>query len=248
MGLATANRISGGVEVITDLRALRRALESGVTIEKVVCPAGRPYVPALYQLIRRYQLRVQQVPLSALPKGATWGAAYVSPLSFRRVDELLSGPVEGLLVALVGITDVRNVGAIVRNAVAFEVRGLLWPTEKVTAPSNPEIWRSSAGTLPKIPIFRTARLHTDLQRLAEAGWSLIATTKPSPRAIPLSEWRWPPATILLLGSEDKGLPEAYLSLAPIHLTIPHASTVESLNAGSAASILLWHHYQQQRAL
>ena len=234
------------MEIITDLRALRRALESGVTIEKVVCPAGRPYAPALYRLIRRYGLRVQQVPLAALPQGATWGAAYVSPFSFRKVEELLQGPVEGLLVALVGITDIRNVGAIIRSAVAFEAKGILWPAEKVASPSNPALWRSSAGTLPKIPIFRSQKLYTDLQRLARAGWTLIATTRPSPTAIPLSEWSWPPAGILLLGSEEKGLPREYLSMASIHLTIPHASAVESLNVGSAAAILLWDYYRYRQ--
>jgi len=234
------------VEIITDLRALRRALESGVTIEKIVCPAGRPYAPALYRLIRRYRLRVQQVPLAALPEGATWGAAYVSPLSFRSVEELLHGPVEGLLVALVGITDVRNVGAIVRSAAAFAARGILWPAEKVASPANPEIWRSSAGTLPKIPIFRSQKLYTDLQGLSRAGWSLIATTKPSPTAVSLSEWSWPSASILLLGSEERGLPREYLSMASTHLAIPHSSEVESLNVGSAAAIFLWHHYTESR--
>ncbi len=245
MDLAAANRISGRVEIITDLRALRRALESGVTIEKIVCPAGRPYAPALYRLIRRYRLRVQQVPLAALPRGATWGAAYVSPIPFRSVEDLLGEPAEGLLVALVGITDIRNVGAIIRSAVAFEAKGILWPAEKVASPANPELWRSSAGTLPKIPIFRSQKLYSDLQRLARAGWPLVATTKPSPTSVSLLEWTWPSASILLLGSEERGLPREYLSLASTHLAIPHASTVESLNVGSAAAILLWHHYQHK---
>jgi 23S rRNA (guanosine2251-2'-O)-methyltransferase len=232
------------VEVITDLRALRRALEGGVTIERIVCPAGRPYPPALYRLIRRYNLRVQQVPPAALPKGASWGAAYVSPIPFGQVEELLKKPIEGLLVALVGITDVRNVGAIIRSAVAFSARGLLWPTEKTASPANPKLWRSSAGMLTHLPIFRSHRLYTDLRRLAQAGWTLIATTKPSPTAVPLSEWTWPPAAILLLGREDKGLPNEYLSLASVHLSIPHAPALDSLNVSSAAAILLWHHYQQ----
>jgi len=123
MGSPETPGIPGRVEVITDLRALRRALEGGITIDRVVCPAGKPYLPALYQLVRRYNLRVQQVPPSALPKGATWGAAYVTPVPLRSVEELLAGPVEGLLVALIGITDVRNVGAIVRSAAAFSARG-----------------------------------------------------------------------------------------------------------------------------
>jgi len=245
MGSPETPGISGRVEVITDLRALRRILESGAAIERVVCPAGKPYPPALYQLIRQYHLRVQQVPPSALPKGATWGAAYVSPVAFRPVEELLAGPMEGLVIALIGLTDVRNVGAIVRSAAAFSARGLLWPAEKTTSPANPELWRSSAGGLSRLPIFRSHRPYTDLQNLSRAGWPLIATTKPSPHAVPLSLWQWPPAAILLLGREDKGLPPEYLSLASIYLTIPHASTIESLNVSAAAAILLWHYYQQQ---
>jgi 23S rRNA (guanosine2251-2'-O)-methyltransferase len=245
MGSPETPRIPGRVEVITDLRALRRALEGGIAIDRIVCPAGKPYLPALYQLVRRYHLRVQQVPPSALPKGATWGAAYVSPVPFRSVEELLAGPVEGLLVALVGITDVRNVGAIVRSAAAFSARGIIWPAEKTTSPANPELWRSSAGALSHLPLFRSHRPYTDLQKLSSAGWPLIATTKPSPQATALSAWRWPPAAILLLGREDKGLPPEYLALASTHLTIPHTPAVESLNVSTAAAILLWHYYQQQ---
>jgi hypothetical protein len=185
MGSPETPGIPGRVEVITDLRALRRALEGGIAIDRVVCPAGKPYLPALYQLVRRYHLRVQQVPPSALPKGATWGAAYVSPVPFRSVEELLAGPVEGLLVALIGITDVRNVGAIVRSAAAFSARGIIWPAEKTTSPANPELWRSSAGALSHLPLFRSHRLYTDLQKLSSAGWPLIATTKPSPQATAL---------------------------------------------------------------
>ncbi len=245
MATAKTDRVSGCVEVITDLRALRRALESGVTIERVVCPAGRPYHSGLYRLIRRYRLRVQQVPLAALPKGATWGAAYISPIPLQEVQELLMRPAQGLLVALVGITDVRNAGAIIRSAAAFEAKGLLWPAEKTVSPANAELWRSSAGALAHLSIFRSHRLYTDLYKLAELGWMLIATTRASPTAIPLPEWNWPPAAILLLGSEDKGLPREYLALASLHLTIPHAPTIQSLNVGSAAAILLWDYYQKR---
>jgi len=178
MGSPETPGIPGRVELITDLRALRRALEGGIAIDRVVCPAGKPYLPALYQLVRRYNLRVQQVPPSALPKGATWGAAYVSPVPFRSVEELLAGPVEGLLVALVGITDVRNVGAIVRSAAAFSRGGLYGQRRRRPHP----LIQSCGVAVParfltcpySVPIARTP---TSKNYPAPAGPSLL---RPSP--------------------------------------------------------------------
>jgi 23S rRNA (guanosine2251-2'-O)-methyltransferase len=169
--------------------------------------------------------------------------AYLSPIPFVSVEAFLSAPAQGLMVALIGLTDVRNVGAILRSGAAFGVKAILWPTSKSVSPSNDELWRSSAGALRQLTIVRSQRPHSDIQRLAEHGWRLVATTRATPQATPLHHWSWNCPSLLLLGNEEKGLPAAYMNLTPFHLTIPHDPRMESLNVSAAAAIFFWHYYQ-----
>ncbi len=234
-------------EIITDLRALRRALEGGAQVEKILHLAGQPYPKALYALIRRHGIPIQQVPAKALPQKATW-VAYLSPIRTYQIEAALRFPVAGLALALIGITDLRNAGGILRSAAAFGVEWILWPTQRSVPLSSDALWLASAGALSQLRIVRSPKPHTDLQRLAKRGWQLLATTKASPQATPLPAHHWSQPSILLLGSEERGLPESYLQLAPIHLTIPHSPTIESLNVSCAAAILLWDYYRRRSQL
>lgn len=232
-------------QIITDLRALRRALEGGAQVEKILHLAGRAYPKVLYALSRKHHIPIQQVPEKALPPKATW-AAYLSPIRTYAVEEALRFELKGLALALIGITDVRNVGGILRSAAAFGAEWVLWPTQRSAPLSDNALWLASAGALHHLRIVRSHKPYTDLRKLAERGWQLIAATKPSPSATPLLAHTWTTPGVLMLGSEDRGLPEAYLNLAPFHLTIPHVSTIESLNVSCAAAVLLWDYYARTR--
>ncbi|MCX8111780.1 MAG: RNA methyltransferase [Bacteroidia bacterium] len=224
--------------IVTDLRALRRALENGVSAERIVWRQGTAPPPALWQLIKRYSIPFQQVPPSALPvRKAKW-AAYLSPLPLASMQAWLGVAPQGIAVAALGITDVRNVGALLRSAAAFGVKWVLLKSEGSPLLSSEGIWRSSAGALAHLNIVREPRALHALQSLRSRGWRLVATVPPSYEATPYTEYNWHEPSILLFGDEEKGLPEIYLQLCDVRLTIPHLPIVESLNVSVAAGILL----------
>lgn len=246
MAASTPAGISGPVEkvILTDIRALRRALESGASVEKVVWRQGTAPPAPLWQLVRQHRLPFQQVPPTQLPHHSSW-AAYLSPLPLYSLESWLEEPPAGIALALLGITDPHNVGAILRSAAAFGVKWVLLKAEKSPLLSNEALWRSSAGSLPHLRIVRTSSAHQALTHLQERGWTLAATTPPTPHALPYHRWNWHQPTLLLLGSEDKGLPPEYLRSCSLHLTIPHEPCVQSLNVSVAAAILLAESYARR---
>ncbi|GIV22518.1 MAG: RNA methyltransferase [Bacteroidia bacterium] len=230
---------------ITDLRALRRAIEGGASVEKVVWRQGSTPPPALWAWIKRYGWPFQQVPPAQLPPAATW-CAYLSPVRLYTLMEWLAHPPQGVALALLGLTDPRNVGAILRSSAAFRVEWVLLRAEGTPLLSNDALWRASAGTIPFLRIVREMRLFAALKALKNHGWHLVAAVPPSSAACSYREWDWHTPTLLLLGSEEKGLPSEYLRLCEAQLTIPHAPQVESLNVSVATGILLAEAYVRQK--
>lgn len=227
--------------IVTDIRALRRALEGGTSVEKVVWSQGHPPPPALWQLIKKYRLTFQQVPMRHLPPHAKW-AAYLSPVPLLSLEAWEAAPVEGIALALIGLSDPRNVGAICRSAAAFGIEWVLLRAEGTPLLSNEAIWRASAGALPHLRLVRHERPLAALQTLKTHGWRIVGTTAPTPSALSYKEWNWKLPTIVILGSEEKGIPPAYKSVCEAFLTIPHEPTIQSLNVSAAAAILLAEGY------
>ncbi|MCX7606647.1 MAG: RNA methyltransferase [Bacteroidia bacterium] len=228
---------------VTDIRALRRAIEGGSCVEKVVWRKGAPPPPSLWELIKKHRIPFQQVPSSELQPGHTW-CAYLSPLSLYTAAHLLEASPSGVALALIGVTDPRNVGAICRNAAAFGVEWILLRAEGSPLLSNDALWRASAGTLPLLKIIRELRPISALKALQKKGWTLAATVSPRREAIPYWAWDWLQPSILLIGAEGEGLPSDYERICQVHLTIPHKREVESLNVSSATALFLAEYYRR----
>ncbi|MCS7152923.1 MAG: RNA methyltransferase [Bacteroidia bacterium] len=231
--------------VITDLRALRRALEGGASVEKVVWCRGESPPSPLWRLIKRYRIPFQQVPISVIPQGKKW-AAYLSPISLFDLSTWLGEEPQGVAVGLLGVSDVRNVGAILRSAAAFGVRWVLLRAGGSPLLSSAALWRSSAGAIPHLHIVREARPYEALKQLRQKGWQLIATVPPSLGGMPYTSWGWQQPSLLLFGEEEKGLPPEYIQLCDLRLSIPHEKAVESLNVSVAAGILLSTAYMRNK--
>ncbi|MEN2993569.1 MAG: RNA methyltransferase [Bacteroidia bacterium] len=233
----------GKALVLTELRALRRAVEGGAQVERLLVREGQPLPAPLRSLVRHYDWKVQWVPASALPSGTYW-AALLSPLRLYTLEEWLQSPPRGIALGLLGITDPRNVGAICRSALAFGVKWIMLKAEGSPLTSNPALWRASAGALAQLYVVREKRPLQALQRLHAAGWEIVATTPRAEGAMPYFQWNWATPSIILLGEEQKGIPAPYLRLASVWLTVPHHPSVESLNVSAVAAILLAEAFRQ----
>jgi len=158
--------------------------------------------------------------------------------SLEDVFQQLEG---GPLVAVAGLQDPGNLGTIVRSAEAFGAAGVLLGEGTVSL-FNPKVVRGSAGSIFRLPIVRV-RLAEVLPQLREQGVRLIATSSHKGAPLPQANLAGPLAVVI--GGEGRGLPRDLLAEVDEIIAIPHTPQVESLNAGVAASIVLYEIRRQR---
>jgi RNA methyltransferase, TrmH family len=237
-----------GFMAIEGPRMIEEAIRSGLRFQALFfSDSGRIRAQRLLPQISSHTEAVllpDKVFFSAIATEAPQGvAALVKPKSVRFGD-ILQEPKENLLiVALAGVQDPGNVGTVIRSAEAFSARAVLLG-EKTASHLNPKVVRASAGSVFRQSVIRVA--------LAEAVGSLklhsvrvIATSSHKGKPLDAIDLTGPIA--LLIGSEGAGLPSAIARRADELVAIPHSPRVESLNAGIAASILLYEAARQRKA-
>jgi TrmH family RNA methyltransferase len=146
-------------------------------------------------------------------------------------------------VAIAGVQDPGNLGTILRSAEAFGAGGVLLG-EGTVSPFNSKVIRASAGSVFRLPIAK-AKLNDVLDQLRAKEIRLIATS--SHKSKPLPEANLSSHLAIFIGSEGAGLSRELLSRMDEVVEIPHSPNVESLNAGVAASIVLYEVARQKRA-
>jgi 23S rRNA (guanosine2251-2'-O)-methyltransferase len=151
----------------------------------------------------------------------------------RRAAEAGSPP---LLVALDGVTDPHNVGAIARSAAAFGAHGMLL-AERRAAGVGPAAWKASAGTLARLPVARAGNLTRALTSYAEAGLMLAGLDGNGEIDLDDLELATGPL-VLVVGAEGRGLSRLVAETCDVTVRIPLAGPVESLNASVASGIAL----------
>jgi 23S rRNA (guanosine2251-2'-O)-methyltransferase len=165
-------------------------------------------------------------------------ALRIRPYAYAHPDELLPepGPSEPLIVALDGITDPRNLGAVVRSVAAFGGDGVLIPVRR-SAGVTAGAWKASAGALARVPVAQAPNLSRTLAGYAEAGLFVVgldADAEDDIGALALADG----PLVLVIGSEGKGLSRLIAQQCDAVVKIP-ISGAESLNAGVAAGIALY---------
>jgi len=180
------------------------------------------------------------------------GVAALVQVKQRRLQDLLgSGPrslkpahVPALIVVVAGLQDPGNLGTIVRSAEAFGAHAVV-TLENTVSVFNSKVVRASAGSVFRVPVV-AEKLEIALPALRQEGLALIATS--SHKGTPVPEANLSQPVAILIGGEGAGLPRQALALVDEVVVIPHFERVESLNAGVAASILLYEASRQRSAV
>jgi 23S rRNA (guanosine2251-2'-O)-methyltransferase len=174
----------------------------------------------------------------ALPQGL---ALRVRPYDYAHPDDLLARAADAgqlsLIVALDGVTDPRNLGAVARSAAAFGAHGVVVPARRgagVTAGA----WKASAGALARVPVARAANLARALASYQEAGIFVAGLDAVGETPVRDLELATAPLA-LVIGSEGRGLSRIVAQACDVLVRIPIAARTESLNAGVAAGIALY---------
>jgi 23S rRNA (guanosine2251-2'-O)-methyltransferase len=175
-------------------------------------------------------------------------ALQVPPYAYAHPDELLEEAAEsgapGLIVALDGVTDPRNLGAVVRSVGAFGGNGVIVPQRRA-AGMTAVAWRTSAGTAARVPVARATNLTRTLREFATAGYMIAGLAADGDVSLDEFELATGPL-VLVIGSEGKGLSRLVKQTCDVTVSIPMAGPVESLNASVAAGVVLAEVARQRR--
>lgn len=167
-------------------------------------------------------------------------ALQVPPYSYAHPDELLEAAGEAaapaLIVALDGVTDPRNLGAVVRSVSAFGGHGVVVPQRRA-ASMTAVAWRTSAGTAARLPVARATNLTRTLREYATAGLMVAGLDAEGSVSLDDFDLATEPL-VLVIGSEGKGLSRLVRQTCDVTVSVPMAGPVESLNASVAAGVVL----------
>ncbi len=240
-------------ELICGIHPVLEAMQSGLHVEKLLIrrDAGGEGLREVKQLARELGVPWQPVPGEKLDRLTTTEhqgiVAFISQLAIQDLEGVIAQAYERgedpLVIALDGVTDVRNIGAIARSAECFGAHGIVVP-KTGTARLGSDAVKSSAGALLRKPVCRVDSLLAALERARESGLRIIAVTEKADSPIELCDLSGPIA--LVMGAEDTGISTEILRKADTLARIRMAGTIGSLNVSVAAGIAL-HEVLRQKA-
>jgi 23S rRNA (guanosine2251-2'-O)-methyltransferase len=240
---------TGTAETVAGRNAVVEALRAGVPV-KALYVAERidsdDRVREVLKIAAERGVSVLEAPrpeLDRLTAGAVHqGVALTIPAyEYAHPDDLLTIARDAgqppLVVALDGVTDPRNLGAVVRSAAAFGAHGVVVP-ERRSAGMSVGAWKTSAGAAARIPVARATNLARQLRAYAEAGLFVVGLAGDG--TVDMSELEVATEPLcLVVGSEGAGMSRIVTQACDVVAQIPIARDVESLNAGVAAGIALY---------
>jgi 23S rRNA (guanosine2251-2'-O)-methyltransferase len=245
---AGRSRRGDGPEVVAGRNPVLEALQAGVpgsTLYLAYRIEADDRIRAAVKLAADAGVNVLEVNRSELDR-VTQGAVHqglalrVRPYEYAHPGDLVTLAEDAaqvpLIVALDGVTDPRNLGAIVRSAAAFGAHGVLIPGRR-TAGVTAGAWKASAGTLARLPVAQAPNLTRALADYQEAGLFVVGLSTAGDTDIADMDIATSPL-VLVIGSEGKGLSRVVSERCDLLVRIPIRSA-ESLNAGVAAGVALY---------
>lgn len=246
-GGSGGRRTKGSTEVVAGRNSVLEALRTGVpgtALHVGTRMESDDRVKESIALATEAGIAVMESPRGELDR-MTDGAVHqglaltVPPYDYAHPDDLLAQQLPGtpLVVALDGITDPRNLGAIVRSAGAFGAHGVLVPARR-SAGMTAAAWKTSAGAAARIPVAQATNLTRALEAYRKAGFFVVGLDADGDVSLPGLELADQPL-VVVVGSEGKGLSRLVRETCDQVVSIPMAAVTESLNAGIATAVTLY---------
>jgi TrmH family RNA methyltransferase len=247
---AKAERDQEGDCAIEGLRIVEEAIRSGLRFRAVFFKDSAQNLAE--RLLPQIGSHVETILLpdslfdASVPSETPQGVAALVRLKEFSIEDLMERLQVGPLIVLVGVQDPGNVGTILRSAEAFGSAGVVIG-EGTVSPLNSKVIRASAGSIFRLPVI-LAKAQGGMEkisaRMRKDNVRMIATSSHKGTALDAAGLTGPCA--VLIGSEGSGLPRNLLAQVDELVAIPHATQVESLNAGVAGSIVLYEAARQRR--
>ncbi|WP_040864557.1 23S rRNA (guanosine(2251)-2'-O)-methyltransferase RlmB [Nocardia exalbida] len=255
-GRPAGRKSDDGPELVLGRNPVVECLRAGVPATALYVAVGTENDDRLTESVRMAAdtgISILEVPRTDLDRLSANGlhqgvALQVPPYRYAHPDDLLDrarGAAEpALLVALDNISDPRNLGAVIRSVAAFGGHGVLIPQRR-SASVTAVAWRTSAGAAARLPVARATNLTRTLKDWASQGVQIVGLDAGGDTT--LDDFDGGDPTVIVVGSEGKGLSRLVRETCDAILSIPMAGPVESLNASVAAGVVLSEVARQRRA-
>jgi 23S rRNA (guanosine2251-2'-O)-methyltransferase len=247
---------SDEIEVVTGRNSVLEALRAKIPATALYVATRIEYddrVKEVMSIATKRGLPILEVMRPELDRLAGFDSVHqglalkVPPYKYEHPIELLDKVISRgqvpLFMALDGITDPRNLGAIIRSTAAFGGHGVIVPQRRsvgVTASA----WKTSAGAAARTPVAMASNLTQTLKALKERGVFVLGLAGDGDVALPQLELAKEPI-VIVVGSEGKGLSRLVTETCDAVVSIPINASTESLNAGIAASVTLYEIAKQR---
>ncbi|MHA6510369.1 23S rRNA (guanosine(2251)-2'-O)-methyltransferase RlmB [Tessaracoccus sp. Y1736] len=245
-----------GADWVVGRNPVFEALTAGLPVKQAFVAEGAERDDRLRDILKftaEHGLPLLQVTRAELDR-VTGGlvhqgvAVQLPAYEYADAEDVLADALEldGIVVALDGITDPRNLGAIVRSAAAFGAQGIIIPSRR-SASMTAAAWKTSAGAAARLPIAMATNLNRALQQASKMGFTIIGLAGEGEVPVSGAPGLDGPV-VIVVGSEDEGLARLVRENCDALVSIPIAGSVESLNASVAASIALYEVTQQRSGI
>jgi 23S rRNA (guanosine2251-2'-O)-methyltransferase len=239
-------------DCIFGIRPVIEAIKAGKQIDRLLIKQGLQgeLYHELMTEVKTHNIVYQIVPIERIElvtrKNHQGVLAWLSVIEYQYIANLLPMIYEKgedpLIIALDGVSDVRNFGAIVRTADCLGAHAIIIP-EKGSARITADAVKTSAGALHSFPVCRERSIVRSIEFLKESGLKVICAGEKSGSVASGTKLTGP--SVLILGSEDKGVSRELISLSDHQIMIPMTGSIGSLNVSVAAGILLYEIVRQR---
>lgn len=205
-----------------------------------------PRLKQLFRLAREHDVPVSLVPPAKLDKlhphhqGAV---AWLSPLPYAEIDDILDNSVCPFFIALDNIEDPQNLGAILRSADGGGVEAVIVPARHTVGLTD-IVASVSAGAWASVPLCRVKNLARTLARFREKGIWVIGADAAAGKV--WYEFDYTQPVVIVLGSEGRGLRPVVRKQCDELLSLPLRGQVSSLNVAAAAAVFIYEVVRQRR--
>ena len=225
------------------------ALNSGRAINRIWCTSEIYSSEKFYILLKELKSkgvlieevswnRLSQLTFGASHQGVVLQLACSKTISLEKLIEFSKNNSSNpIILALDGITDPHNVGAIIRSAEAFGCKGIIIPQRR-SAGLTGTVAKVAAGALEHLPVSRVVNLNRALENLKKNGFLIVGLSGESELSI--SKFHDKTPLVVVVGSEDKGISLLTQKKCDCLLKIPLNGKTSSLNASVAAAISLFY--------
>ena len=242
-------------DYIFGIRPVMEAIEAGKDIDKILVKKdlNGDLINELYDLVKRYRILIQRVPVEKINritrKNHQGVLAVLSSVTYSNLSNVMPDIYESgempFLVALDGITDVSNFGAIARTCECAGVDAIVIP-ERHSVSVSGDAMKTSAGALNYLQVCREHSMQGALNYLKNNGCRIVGASGKTNKLYTEVDYTVP--TVIVMGAEDTGMQPEVEAVCDELVTIPEYGQINSLNVSVAAGIIMYEVVRQRKKI